>query len=245
MKIAIGQVVFTSTLFLSLMYIVLFSLLLSLGYWQLDRAKQKAQLLNLQRMQAKTVLELNASTQNDVKTHRYKTAKVNGHYDTAHQFLSDNQIFRGKAGYFVFTPFIIQATHQAILVNRGWLPANPNRKILPNVQIKTAQASVTGRINQFPSVGIKLAGADIPTQTTPAVVQLVNPTVLATQLGYPLFSFQLELDKTLPEGYTREWLENTLMPPEQHIAYAVQWFGLAFTLSILFFWYSIKKRTDD
>jgi surfeit locus 1 family protein len=31
------------------------------------------------------------------------------------------------------------------------------------------------------------------------------------------------------------------MLPEQHTAYAVQWFALAFTLTVLFLVYSFKK----
>jgi surfeit locus 1 family protein len=54
--------------------------------------------------------------------------------------------------------------------------------------------------------------------------------------------FQIELDKNLADGFKREWQTATVMPPEQHIAYALQWFGLALTLTILFFWYSFKKQ---
>ena len=41
----------------------------------------------------------------------------------------------------------------------------------------------------------------------------------------------LKLDPTLPIGYARDLdiLPNTL-PPERHLGYAVQWFGLALTV---------------
>jgi surfeit locus 1 family protein len=100
-----------------------------------------------------------------------------------------------------------------------------------------------GRANHFPSVGIKLAGAEIPTDTSPAVVQIVDSEIIAKKLAYPLFNFQLELDKTLPNGFKREWHTTTLMLPEQHIAYATQWFALAFTLTVLFIVYSFKKSS--
>jgi surfeit locus 1 family protein len=35
------------------------------------------------------------------------------------------------------------------------------------------------------------------------------------------------------------------MPPEKHIAYAVQWFALALTLTLLILWISCKKYKDD
>jgi surfeit locus 1 family protein len=169
---------------------------------------------------------------------------VTGHYDQAHQFLIDNQINAGNAGYFVLTPFVLQGETKAVLINRGWVPLNQNRSILPDVQLEKEQTVVTGRINRFPSVGIKLAGAEIPSEGWPSVVQVVDSQVLAKKLAYSLFPFQLELDKDLPEGFKREWHATTVMLPEQHTAYAMQWFALAFTLTILFIWYS-NKRNDE
>ncbi len=101
--------------------------------------------------------------------------------------------------------------------------------------------TLSGRVNSFPSVGIKLAGAEIPTKTWPAVVQVVDVPVLAKILGYPLFSFQLELDPAMQDGFLRIWHPLAIMPPEQHIAYAAQWFGLALTFAVLFFWFNFKK----
>jgi len=245
MKIVMGQRVFESNLFFIMGYMMLTTLLLCLGYWQLERAEEKKQLITQQQAQLNTVFSLSQTTSDKVAQQRYKTVQITGHYDTTQQILCDNQIVKGKAGYFVLTPFIVEGGKKAVLVNRGWLPANPNRKILPAIAMKQSPTLIIGRINAFPSVGIKLTNADRPSSTSPMVVQIINPALLAKKLGYPLFSFQVELDKNAPEGYAREWLRNTLMLPEQHIAYAVQWFGLAFTLSLLFFWNSIKKQTHD
>jgi surfeit locus 1 family protein len=139
------------------------------------------------------------------------------------------------------TPFKIQGINQSVLVNRGWLALNKDRRILPDVSVSEAKRTITGRVNHFPVVGIRLAGAEIPTEGWPSVVQVADSQVLAAKLGYSLFPFQIELDKTMPEGYHREWKKNTIMSPEKHIAYAVQWFGLALTLTVLFIGFSRKK----
>ncbi len=245
MKILVGTRIFRGSIPLIIAYLLVLTLLICLGFWQLSRAKQKEVLITQQKQQAGSVLDFKYNTEDHPQLLRYKPITATGHYDTRQQFLLDNQIVQGKAGYFVLTPFVLQGGKKAVLVNRGWLPANPDRKILPDVQMKTLQTSIAGRINTFPSIGIKLAGAEIPTQTQPAVVQIVDSQLLAKKLGYPLFSFQVELAASQPEGYTRQWLTTTLMPPEQHFAYALQWFGLAATLSILFFWYSSKKQSND
>jgi len=65
-----------------------------------------------------------------------------------------------------------------------------------------------GRINRFPGVGIKLAGAEIPTEGWPSVLQVVDSQILAKKLGYSVFPFQIELDKGLPDGFNRELANN-------------------------------------
>jgi len=223
-------------------YLCLLPLLLALGSWQLGRSEQKRVLIEQEQQRlAGEVLHLPAAIGDDVGALRYRRVEATGQYDPAHQFLLDNQISEGKAGYYVLTPFVMQGVEKAVLINRGWVPSNPDRLVLPDVQIKTLQTTVTGRINHFPGVGIKLAGAEIPGDGWPSRVQVVDSGMLAKKLGYALSPFQIELDKDLADGFKREWQTTTLMPPEQHIAYAVQWFGLALTLTILFFWYSFKK----
>jgi surfeit locus 1 family protein len=226
-------------------YWLVLPVLLALGNWQLNRADEKQQVLALQAQQANSAeLALSASTQDDVQGLRYKKVRLRGHYDVAHQFLLDNQIHAGKAGYFVLTPFVLDDGSKAVLVNRGWLPLTANRSVLPALVFAAAPTAVAGRVNQFPSVGLKLAGAEQPGEGWPSLVQLADSAVLAKKLGYPLFSFQIELDPQAPDGYLRDWHTSTLMLPEQHRAYALQWFGLAFTLTVLFIVYRLKKQND-
>ncbi len=227
----------------SLVYVFLLPVLLALGMWQLDRSEQKRALLKLQEQAATTdIMHLSAAIDDKTDALRYRQVEVTGRYDVAHQLLIDNQISGGKAGYFVLTPLVLTGETRAVLVNRGWIPQNPDRTVVPDLQINKVQATISGRINHFPSVGIKLAGAEIPTAGWPSVVQVVDSNVLAKKLGYPLFQFQLELDKELPDGFKREWRTSTIMLPEQHTAYAIQWFALALTLTILFIWYSFKNN---
>lgn len=227
----------------TLVYLCLLPVLLALGMWQLDRSKQKQALLTSQEQAVATeTLHLSTTLENDTEALRYRQVDVTGHYDAAHQFLIDNQISEGKVGYFVLTPFILAGETKAVLVNRGWIPLNRNRSVLPDLQVHNAQATIVGRINHFPSVGIKLAGAETPTESWPSTVQVVDTNVLAKKLGYPLFQFQVELAKELPEGFKREWRSSTIMLPEQHTAYAIQWFALALTLTVLFIWYSFKQN---
>lgn len=223
-------------------YVLAMAILCCLGFWQLDRAEQKRQLL-LQQQAGMTgeALDMNRIETVDVDAVKYRPVKMVGHYDAEHQFLIDNQISEGKSGYWVLTPFIIDGGQKAILVNRGWIALGEDRSRLPELPVANEHRHVSGRLNSFPSVGLKLRGAEIPAAGWPSVVQLVDSRLLSEKLGYALHDFQIELDAGLADGYKRQWKIAVPIPPEKHLAYAVQWFGLALTLTALFVWISLKK----
>ena len=243
MKITSAGSSFNFSLIPLLLYLALVTLLISLGFWQLGRADEKKIFLTKQQLSAdKEVISLKSIIGADLESLRYRKVEISGRYDEEHQFLIDNQIVNGQAGYFVMTPLLVDGLKSAILVNRGWVALNKDRRVLPDVSITHQKATILGRVNNFPVVGIKLAGAEIPTDGWPSVVQVVDSDVLAGRLGYSLVPFQVELNGEMNEGYHREWRKSAVMPPEKHIAYAVQWFGLAITLTILFIWLGTKRK---
>ena len=226
-------------------YLCLLPFLLALGAWQLNRAEEKRALISLQaQRQSSEALLLSATMPDLLEKCLYNQITAVGNYDGSHQFLLDNQVNKGRAGYFVLTPFRLKDEDKAVLVNRGWLPLGQSRLELPDIKVDASEITIAGRINRFPSVGLKLAGAEIPTDSWPAIVQVVNANVLSKQLDYPLFDFQVELDPQAPNGYQRQWQEPHTMTPEKHLAYAVQWFLLAITLTVLFVKYGINKKHD-
>lgn len=226
----------------SVAYLCILPLLIALGIWQLNRAEEKKALLILQENSQHTDrLILTEKMSQNVEAILYKNINTTGHYDIEHQYLLDNQVHQGKVGYFILTPFLLKNEKKAVLVNRGWLPLGKTRNDKPDININGEQRSINGRINRFPSVGFKLKGAEIPTKTWPSIVQIVDTQIISHQLGYELMPFQIELDKTEADGYTRDWRTDSPMPPEKHVAYAVQWFLLAITLTIMFVKFGRQK----
>ncbi|MEE9338177.1 MAG: SURF1 family protein [Methylococcaceae bacterium] len=244
MKITVLRSVYKFNLVSGLLFLLVLTFLVLLGFWQLGRADEKRSFLGQQKLSSnKEEVELLSLLPNSLESLRYRKVKIAGYYDQDHQFLIDNQIVNGRAGYFVMTPLVLAGMNKAVLVNRGWVPLNKDRNILPDITIESeAKMTLTGRINNFPVVGMKLAGAEIPTESWPSVVQLVDINILSTKIGIPLFPFQVELNPALSEGFLRDWKTNSIISPEKHVAYAVQWFGLAMTLTILFIRLSRKSK---
>ncbi len=229
------------------LFIAVFSLLLRLGFWQLSRADEKEVFLTTQEQR---LLEKPASLVEVLKEQvdrRYRPVLLQGRYDVKHQLLVDNQIKLGKLGGFVMTPFILSDDSGVVLVNRGWVAMDKARKKLPDVKmaINHSEISLTGVINEFPSVGLVLKGADEPSKGWPSSVQIINIDKLAKKFKYSFYPFQVQLRKDQANGYLRQWKINTRMPPEKHRAYAFQWFALAATLFFLTLWISSKTHKND
>lgn len=226
-------------------FICILPVLIALGVWQLNRAEAKRSLVELQSTRQATDSVLLSASLPDISLDLlFKPAKGVGHYDNNHQFLLDNQVRKGRPGFFVLTPFLLKSQNKAVLVNRGWVPLGKHRSDLPDINVENTEITLTGRINLFPGVGLKLAGAEIPSAGWPALVQVVDANALAKKLGYPLYGFQIELDKAAANGFVREWQEPMAMTPEKHVGYAVQWFLLAITLTVLFIKYGIDNNND-
>jgi len=226
----------------SLLVVALLPALLWLAAWQLGRADEKRHLINLQAQQMLAAPVQLDSRVHDLEPLRYRRVWIDGEYDSEHQFLLDNQVVNGKAGFHVMTPFHIQGTSMSILVNRGWLAGSADRKTLPDVTLMDKSHRLSGMISGFSGVGYELSGAEVPSSGWPAVVQLIKTKTLVKRLGYPLLPYQLWLDESFSEGYHRDWKIRRYMTPEKHMGYALQWLSLALLVLVFYLWRSFKIK---
>ena len=203
----------------------------SAGFWQLNRAAEKRVLQQQFATAARDVAARRLVADTEAPAQRYQWLRLAGYYLPEHQVLLDNLSFKGQSGYQVLTPFSTKMGR--VLVNRGWLPAAGDRSVLPDVQVSAEPREVLGRIDWLPQPGLVLAPTSIPAEAPwPRRLLFPTATVLRAQTGLPLRDYQLLLAPEMPDGYTREWQPGG-MGPERHLAYAVQWFGLAVTVVVI------------
>jgi len=220
--------------------LVVFGLLLSLGFWQLDRAADKRALLAQYHAGAGAApLRLDAKL-HSVEGLQYQLASATGSYDAAHQFLLDNRTHNGVAGYQVLTPLRLKRGAAAVLVNRGWVPLGTSRDVLPPIPVDGTERTVTGRISQPSLKGFTL-GEEQPRRGWPYRIQRTDIDRLANELGYPLLPLELLLNPDQPDGYVREWHPLTF-GPERNVGYAVQWFSMAAVLVIIYLAVNLQKK---
>jgi surfeit locus 1 family protein len=214
-------------------FLLLLVLLLSLGQWQLRRAAEKTRVFD--RISATENLPALAAPIDDrqFEGNRYRRLQLRGRYDGSQQLLLDNMIHEGQAGYHVLTLFRPEGAARWLVVNRGWVRAAPDRRMLPDITVNEAVREIRGRIDTLPRPGLTLETAVAEEEASwPQVVFFPTIDELEALSGKPLFRYQLWLDEAYPDGYVRAWTPRT-MTPEQHIGYAIQWFGLAAVLVVM------------
>lgn len=215
----------------------------SLGIWQLQRAEEKKQILHDSEIQANNTPQNISLPVYEPEKLRYKRIQLYGHYISSKQFVLDNQIHNRKVGYNILTPFKVANTDYVVLVDRGWVPVEKSRELLPEINVNESLREIIGVVYTPFGDPFTLGEIDNGDIQWPRLIQYLDFAVLSQRLGISLQPFTLRLDSDQQNGYLREW-KIFAFSPNKHIAYAVQWFALALTLLILFIILHISKSKN-
>ncbi|WP_045738627.1 SURF1 family protein [Xanthomonas sp. MUS 060] len=216
-----------------------------LGRWQVQRMYEKQALL----AQAAHVRDRPQALADALRTGRAgRLAWVHGAGRfLPGQILLDNQIRQGRSGVKVYQPFLPDGVSGPVLVELGWLPL-PADRALPSPVPLQGRYVLAGLLGPPPSHGLALGPALVAAPSPQRWLAMrIEPAAIGLALGRrDILSQVLRLDPALPLGYPRDLdlLPNTL-PPERHLAYAVQWFGLALLVLVttaLLSWRAYRGR---
>ena len=205
-----------------------------LGMWQLDRMHEKQAMLDAVQamLQAKAPAPL-ALAADAARARDYDWAAGEGRFLELPAVLLDNQGREDRgAGVRAYRVFQPAAGGAPLLVELGWLPL-PGDRALPRAPLPGDVHAVAGLLAPPPSSGLVRATTTPQADGTLLAVAL-QPDALRGALHLPALAprvLKLDPAQALPAGspaYVRDLdiLPNTL-PPERHLGYAVQWFGLA------------------
>lgn len=242
----IGPYRFAPALWPTLAFLLLFPLLLGLGFWQMERAGDKQALVEQRAAgEVTAVLQIDGATRLR-QADRYRPARVHGHYVAEQQWLLDNRVYRGQAGYHVFTPFrLAGAATASILVNRGWVAVGASREFLPQLPVPEGPQTLSGRLDAPASVALVIGEVPLQSIESRVRVQALDIEALAAARDLDLKQFALVLDENQPGALQYDWSPIPPMGPEKHLGYAVQWFGLAVALLIIYLGVNLRRGGGD
>ncbi len=224
--------------------IVVLAVLVGLGVWQLDRARQKMEIK--QTFEARGALApviVGADPVIAADAH-FRWAEARGSFQPDYQILLDNKVHRGRAGYHVLTPLQVEGFDWWLLINRGWVSWGPDRASLPKIDTPRGMVRVMGRLRRPPAEYFTLADQSADNGRFEKRWQVLDLDRYARLTGRPIYPVVLELDPgdDSGSGFVRERLEYEDAWIARHRGYALQWFSLAAALVMIYVVLQLRSR---
>ena len=214
--------------------LLMMPLLISLGYWQLDRAQDKREIL--------AEFKANQESQpvgfellDTSKNLQYRQVQFVGELDASRRVLLDNRVRNGRPGYEIFEVLSLvegDASRLKILVNRGWVQGSLDRNELPEIEPVIGKVQVRGSLYKVLRGGLQLDDGVRVVENWPGRVGWISTERAEEIFANEFFSYQLRLDSDSVGALTTGW-PTVSVQPEKHTAYAVQWFVMALVLLLL------------
>ncbi|MBU92152.1 MAG: hypothetical protein CML88_01295 [Rhodobiaceae bacterium] len=228
-------------IFVSLIVILGFSILIGLGTWQIDRLGQKQDLLKKIERVSQDITDLKdiKIDEDNLDDWLYRKVKIHGDFIMQENIfvfthLSDPRGKFGGAGYWVLDPFRSNEG-DIVIINRGFIPQN----IFDQFSIsgnEYRENTVTGYIRKFEKENLFTPDKN----TKDRILYLFEKNDIKKMFRIeriePYFIDQVDEYRLLPQSN-----ETQLKFPNNHLSYAITWYGLATALLFIYF-YSIFRR---
>lgn len=221
------------------------ALFVSLGYWQLGRAREKQALFDSFMAGSQDTVDATGLGFDELA--RYQHVRLRGSYDATRQILLDNMpSVAGRPGYRVLTPFARADGRGWLLVDRGWVPLGATREDLPDVTVGVREREVSGILDVLPIPGLRVGPAASPGASGwPRVLLFPTEADVESALGVNVESRIILLDAGAPDGFERKWRPSLGFGPERHLGYAIQWFAFALVTVVLFVALNLRRVGAD
>jgi len=225
--------------------------MVSLAFWQADRAEFKDTLQQkiVERKKLSPVAFEQLPT--SVEKRRYHPVKFVGEFDLQHSFLLDNITLNRQVGYHVFTPVKISEPgtddpndhSKTILVNRGFVAQGKTREQLPEINTPDGKLELQGLLDLTPSKALVLADNVQETSHWPVVLQYIDLAEINQLLGYEVYDMVLWLDPDNAATFEYD-LPALNLNAAKNSGYAFQWFAMSIALLIIYFVVNTKREQD-
>ena len=224
---------------MTLLAMMLFIIFIGLGRWQLERADLKRDIQDrfVEQLQQPYKFMILEPKLND--SFAYRKIKLQGFYRTDQLIFIDNKIHQGQAGYHILQPFFIENTQRAVLVNRGWVAADYDRALLPDIRPPVVAHQVKGVVTIPSTEGFRMGSVEM-TGNWPLRLPYIDLPKIQQGVEYELLPYVIWLAPEVQDYYVRDW-KPVWSSPEKSEAYATQWFSFAAIIFILYVTLNVTK----
>ncbi len=238
----IGKYQLTINFWFLIIFLLVQTGLNELGFWQLSRAQEKQTRIDkINRQQVSNFYSLKNMTQKMADD--FLKINLNVELAESSNLLIENKIQNSQLGYHVLNLVKEKQSNKFVLVNRGWITAKAHRSELPQLDLPSKIWNIKGRL--YPVNKDILSGdAVLEEQRTSLRLPVLDSrmlTLLEKRFNLDIEPYIIRLDKDVSSVYDVDWTWVS-MSPEKHLAYAIQWFGLALAFLIISLFALVKKH---
>ncbi|MCM2343634.1 MAG: SURF1 family protein [Alphaproteobacteria bacterium] len=210
----------------------------TLGYWQMQRLEWKNEIIaTLQAAYARNPLTHPLNQEQLDRLSQQQTplayASLNGQFLHQYEMKLGPRTHEGTPGYHLITPFHIDADNSYVLVNRGWVPLEQSNTADQTIDRVSTPVLLTGLVRK-PDQPNHFTPPNDPAQDT---WYSLNTTEILEKTGLaalPAVIFYAESQSpALTAPYPQMAMTRT-MPANNHLQYALFWFGMAALFSLLY-----------
>ena len=211
---------------------------INLGFWQLDREVEKKRLQESLNELAGSPGESLSQVGKDVMTG--KRVRLIGRFNPEVILLLDNRVLDGKVGFEVHQLFHDEFTD--VLINRGFVQMGRTRADLPDIdRLQDFEGELEATVYKPSSDMVLLHNEVVEYNSYPVIVQHVDIVQFGDLVNREVFPHVLRLNEGEPGALPRYW-PASVMSPEQHRGYAIQWFTMAFAVVAAWLAFSFRQR---
>ena len=245
-----SQLLTTRWLIRHVMVLCVIIILANFGFWQLRRLDQRRTLNNqIMATTSQTPVQLTTDT-GDLQSFHFARVAVTGTFDHEQSMTLRHQTLDNVRGVHLLTPLRVKGTGQAVIVDRGWIPAGdaiPEARAAYDIAGQVTIEGIAYRTQTRPSF---LAARDPdlqPGQTRLDAWFRVDIDRIQAQTPYPLWPIFIEQGSSSDNVSDELPRRNSSLTLDEgpHLGYAIQWFSFTVALAVIYLFFIRKELQEE
>lgn len=227
----------------SIITLILVPLFIVLGQWQLNRAHFKNQIKESLLGSKQSMIKEYAASDVLKTPILYSAYKIKGQFVNVGPLYLDNQIFNHQVGYDILNLFKINDSNEIVLINRGWVGNQNDRKHLPIVNTPSEIIELTGIFAPIThNLILKKESFKNTNLQNGVIVQYIDVSIINNLYNLTVVPFVFKLaDNSHSILQYRDWLMGSTSY-EKHLAYTCQWWVMSVACLLYYLIINLKPR---